>query len=347
MKRSEFLKSLAIVSAGSFFSHAGSISSIQGTDEVKRGWRLKIGDTIGLVSPAGFITEKELSESITNIQSLGFKVKTGLNVLNRTGYLAGTDSQRAEDLNTMFADKDVKGIICTRGGYGASRLLDLLDYELIARNPKPLIGYSDITALHIALWEKCRLISFHGPVGISSFNNYSISNFTRTLVSPDFLPFSNAIEENTSSAYIPFTIQSGIAKGRLMGGNLSIFVSLIGTKYEPDTTGAILFLEEVGEEPYRIDRMLTQLIQSGKIEKCSGIMLGVFSKCEPKEEKSGIGNSFTLSEVLYDRLYGFKIPTVYGMSFGHIVNKLTIPYGALAELNTEAKTISYLESPVL
>lgn len=308
--------------------------------------RLKVGDTIGLISPGSFISEKELSESKDNLTKLGFNVIEGKNVLARLGYLGGKDVQRAEDVNEMFANKDVKAIVCTRGGYGCSRILPLLDYDLIKHNPKILVGYSDITALHYGIYSQTGLVCFHGPVGTSTFNEFSVKNFTDVLINPtDSLLLNNAIPEKDTEYYTPKTIRAGKAEGVLTGGNLSIVVSLVGTSYDIDTDGKILFLEEVGEEPYRVDRMLTQMEQAGKFNKVKGIALGVFTKAESKIES--YSQSLSLFEVLNDKLSNLGVPVIYGMSFGHIVNKFTLPIGIKCILNVEEKTLSLKEKAVL
>ena len=223
----------------------------------------------------------------------------------------------------------------------------MLDYELIRNNPKAIVGYSDITSLLYGIFAKTGLVGFHGPVGISTFNEFSIRYFVDVLVNPhENLTLYNAREEKEEDGYKVKAIYGGTAKGKLIGGNLSLIVSMIGTPYDIDTNGKIIFIEEVGEEPYRIDRMLTQMIQAGKFNGAAGIALGVFSKCEARGSDSGILNSFTLSEVLFDRLAGLKIPVLYGMSFGHITNKFTLPFGIDAELNTLNQTLTLLEPAV-
>lgn len=348
MKRSSFLKTGALTAAALGVSGKFNLINAQGKPPaaIKPG-RLKPGDKIGLVSPAGFISEEELNDSITNLSNLGFNPVAGKYALNRSGYLGGTDKERAEDLNSMFADKTIRGIVCTRGGYGAARMLPYLDYDIIKNNPKPLVGYSDITVLISALYAKTGLVSFHGPVGISTYNDYSVNHFRNVLMNPaPVYEMSNPPLAADEQSQI-YTINTGKAEGILYGGNLSLVVSLIGTEYDTDTSGCIIYLEEVGEEPYRIDRMLTQMIQAGKFAKAAGVAIGVFSKCEPKPSQSGISNSFTLREVLSDRLYPLGIPVVYGLSFGHITNKFTIPTGIKARLNTEAATLTLLEPAVV
>lgn len=310
--------------------------------------KLKTGDTIGLISPGGFITEQQLEESKINISSLGFSVVAAKNILKRYGYFAGTDKERTEDLHEMFSNKKVDGIVCVRGGYGCARVLDFLDFNLIKRNPKILIGYSDITALLYGIFSQTGLIGFHGPVATSTFNEFSVNNFKNVLMNPQLkMSLHHASEDATKSEYKSFVIRGGKTKGKLIGGNLSIVASLIGTKYDIDTKGKIIFLEEVGEEPYRIDRMLTQMIQAGKFKHASGIALGVFTKCESKPNESGIANSFSLSEVLRERLFQLGIPVLYGLSFGHIVNKFTLPFGINAELDVDNQSLTLLEKAVV
>ncbi|MEJ2616410.1 MAG: LD-carboxypeptidase [Ignavibacteriaceae bacterium] len=344
MNRKKFLKNLALSSlAVSSFSYADYLNTYHNADKIIRPARLKKGDRLGLIAPGGFITKDELKTSVNNLEELGFKVAYTKNILSRNGYLAGTDEQRASDLNEMFSRNDIDGIVAARGGYGCTRILPLIDYNLIGKNPKVLLGYSDITALHMAIFSKTGLVSFHGPVGISTFNEYSISNLKNVLLYPlENLTLYNTENEKNSDSK-SFTIISGKSSGRLVGGNLSLIVSLIGTPYDFDSTGKLIFIEEIGEQPYRIDRMLTQMIEAGKFENASGIILGEFIDCEPKKDDL---NSFSLKEVLYKCLYNLNVPVIYGMSFGHIKNKLTLPIGINAELNSINQTITLLESAV-
>lgn len=346
MKRRNFISAVGIASASLVMSSRVTFAgSLIKTIKPKK---LQTGDTIGLVSPGGFITEDQLEESKTNIASLGFSVVVAKNILHTNGYFAGTDKERAEDLHEMFGNKKVDGIVCVRGGYGCSRTLDYLDFDLIKRNPKVLIGYSDITALLYGIYSQTGLVGFHGPVATSTFNEFSVNNFVNVLMNPKAKTIlQSAVEDAGKSEYKPFVIRHGKATGKLVGGNLSIVASLIGTKYDVDTKGKIIFLEEVSEEPYRVDRMLTQMIQSGKFKQAAGVALGVFSKCESKPDQSGISNSFTLSEVLLERLFQLKIPVLYGLSFGHIVNKFTLPFGINAELDVDNQSLTLLEKAVV
>lgn len=343
MKRSRFIASSFLLSLTPFIkTEAGTASKKTIIPP-----RLKQGDRVALVSPGGFITAQELKDSRANIEALGFEVVEGKSVVSKYGYLGGSDKERADDINWAFGDKTIQGIICTRGGYGCGRILPMLDYSLIEKNPKVLMGYSDITALFYGIYTKTGLTGFHGPVGISTFNDYSVNHLRNVVINPRAVyTLENAPAEAANPDYELYTISGGTARGKLIGGNLSLAVSVIGTEYNPDYTGAIIFLEEVREEPYRIDRMLTQLIQSGAVAKCSGIALGVFSRCNPKENESGVSQSLTLKEVLFDRLGGLGKPVCYGLSFGHIANKFTLPFGTEAELAADSCVLKLTEPAV-
>ncbi len=305
--------------------------------------RLNKGDTVGLVSPASYITKDQLDEAIKNLEDLGFKVKYSDIIMQKYGYLAGTDSARAKDLNDMFADKDVNGIFAIRGGYGCSRMLDFINYNLVKANPKVLIGYSDITSLLYGIYSQTDLVCFHGPVGTSTFNDYSINNFENIIVNPHNNFEQKNLPEDENQIYV---IKSGIGKGELVGGNLSIVVSMIGTKYDIDTKGKIIFLEDVGEEPYRIDRMLTQMKLAGKFDNCNGVALGVFRKCDIKKNDPEFENSLTLKQIFNDIFGNLNVPVIYGLSFGHIENKFTLPFGVKAKLDTYKRTLTLLEKAV-
>lgn len=349
MNRKKFLQAAALTAVLPSFAKAGAgIARPQSQINTLIPQRLREGDTVMLVSPGGFVKPEELAESRTNLENLGFAVKEGKYAGGKYGYLGGTDKERADDLNTAFADKSVKAIVCTRGGYGCTRILPMLDYELIKANPKVLLGYSDITALFYGIYAKTGLAGYHGPVGISTFNEYSVNHLKNILMMPQKnYKLTNAEADPAKPEYERYTIGSGTAEGRLIGGNLSLCASVAGTEYDVDYTDSIIFLEEVGEEPYRLDRMLTQLMQSGALEKCSGVALGVFSKCNPKGSESGIYNSFTLKEVLFDRLAGLGKPVYYGFSFGHIADKFTLPFGVRAELNASEGKLTLKEPAVL
>ena len=346
MQRKKFIQS---ISAAAFLSlpYAAIRSSGKTEDNhstIKPG-KLKKGSKVGLISPGSFITREELEESVKNLEDLELKPVYSDRILLRDGYFAGTDEKRAADLNEMFARKEIEGIICTRGGYGCTRTLPLIDYVSIKNNPKVFMGYSDVTTLLFGIYKNTGLVCFHGPVGTSTYNWFSINNFKNVIMNPQdkFTMFNPEFPEKEGELYQVTTIRSGKASGKLIGGNLSVAVSLMGTPYDIDYDDKIVFFEEIGEEPYRIDRMLTQMLQAGKLQKAAGLVLGVFDKCIPKPDESGIANSFSLKEVLMNRLMNLNIPVIYGMSFGHIQNKFTLPFGIDAVLDTVEQTITLLE----
>ena len=345
MKRKNFLKTAGILSIGTLLPFRKSYTKILPEDRIKPS-RLKPGDTIGLIAPGSYIDGRELKDSIKNLNELGFDVVYTNNILSKNGYFSGTDKQRASDVEQMFYRKDVSGIMCVRGGYGCTRILPLLNYNVIKVNPKVIIGYSDVTSLLYGIYKNTGLICFHGPIATSTFNDFTLDYFRKTLIDPvENLVLKNPVPESEDKEYKPKTIKDGIVRGELVGGNLSTVLSLIGTPYDCDTRNKIIFLEEMEEDPYRIDRMLTQMRMAGKFKDAAGVALGVFRDCEPSE-KSSFDSSFTLIEVLKNRLGDLNIPVVYGMSFGHIKNKFTIPEGIKAELDASKQTITLLETAV-
>lgn len=309
--------------------------------------RLKPGDTVGLINPAGATFHPDdVRIAEETLAALDLKMKAGEHLMDRYGYLAGTDEARAADINSMYSDPEVSAILTLRGGWGCNRLLHLLDYKSIAKHPKILMGYSDITSLLLALNAKTGLVTFHGPVGISTWNEYS-TNFVRKLLF-DAKAFSmeNPKELGDNLAQTEdriLTIHEGQAQGKLFGGNLSVLTAMVGSEYLPDFKGNILFLEEVGEDIYRVDRMLTQLKLAGILDQLSGFVFGKCRSCDPGE---GYG-SLTLEEVLDDHIKPLGIPAWYGSMIGHIEDKFTIPLGIEAEIDARAGRIKLLESAVV
>lgn len=345
MKRKNFIKAAGIASIGVALPVRKSYPVIFPPERIKPP-RLKYGDTLGLIAPGSYINGQELNDSIKNLNELGFEVVYTNNILSKNGYFAGSDKQRASDVNHMFYRKDVAGIVCARGGYGCTRILPLLNYNVIRVNPKVFIGYSDVTSLLDGIYKETGLVCFHGPVGISTYNDYTSKYFRETLINPEAnLVLKNAAPESIDEEYQPFTIADGVARGELIGGNLSVVVSLIGTPYDIDTRNRLIFLEEMDEDPYKIDRMLTQMRMAGKFKDAAGVVLGVFKNSKPSE-KSSFDSSFTLKEVLKNRLEDLNIPVVYGMSFGHVKNKFILPVGIKAELDSSKQTITLLETAV-
>ncbi|MBZ2174487.1 LD-carboxypeptidase [Schnuerera sp. xch1] len=302
---------------------------------------LKFGDNIGIIAPASPTTKDKVERVYNKLIEMGFKVIMGKSCYHNYGYLAGLDNLRAEDLNNMFKDKKVDGIICLRGGYGTPRILDLLDYELIKNNPKVFIGYSDITALHIVFNQISHLVTFHGPMAasdiIGEFSEFSKKSLYNCILKGEF----KSSIKNHSEEII--TINNGIAEGPIIGGNLSLITSTIGTDYEIDTKGKILFIEEVGEEPYKIDRMLTQLRLSKKLQEAEGIILGNFNNCIP--ESSDYDDSLTLEQVIDNIIKPLKKPTIFNLQAGHCEPVITIPFGVKTKLDADNKELIILERP--
>lgn len=310
---------------------------------------LQKGDTVGLITPASAAKREAFEKAVDNLEKLSFRVKYSENMNVRKGFLAGTDQQRLDDIHRMFEDPDVKGVICVRGGYGSGRLLNGINYELIKSNPKVLIGYSDITALLQAVMVKTGLVCFHGPVGASDFSDFTTRSFDSILLKAKSPKFSRPKSwlSLTDQAYEHVVINGGVTEGRLIGGNLSLICSLMGTPYEPDFRDKILFIEEVGESPYRVDRMLTQLINSGKLKSCAGLALGVFKGCETRPDDPDFAFSTSLKDVVLDRLRGVGIPAVYGLPIGHIEDNLTLPLGISASLDADKCELKLLEPAVV
>lgn len=300
---------------------------------------LRPGDTIAMVAPAGAVfSTKHIPKFEGILKTLGFKVIKGKTLYSRHGYLSGKDDYRAAEINELFADPNVNGIIAMRGGWGCARMLDLIDYNTIAANPKVLMGYSDITALLIAITAKTGLVTFHGPVGYSSWNEFSTryvkdilmqNNKSVTLINPSF---------NEDAR----TIVGGKATGQLYGGNLTVLQGIIGSNFVPDWNGKLLFLEETREEVYRIDRMLTTLKLAGVLDQISGFIFGKCMHCDPEFPDE----SLSLKEMLDEHLKPLKKPAYFGSMFGHVANKFTVPLGLEAELDADTGHIKLLGSAV-
>ena len=301
------------------------------------------GDTIGLVSPSSATDDSfNLQLAREAMEAFGFKVKTGAHYDARRGHLAGTDAERAGDLNAMFADRAVKAIICTRGGSGAARLLQLLDYDVIRRNPKVLLGYSDITALHSAIHAKTGLVTFHGQIGSGSWNKFNVEQFQRVLLDRELVEYRNKIElgdELVPRQNRTITIRGGKARGELVGGNLTVLTALAGSPYLPDFDGKILFLEDVSEAPYRVDRMFSTLKLMGALDKVAGVIFGECTDCKPGD---GYG-SLTLEQILDDYILPLKVPAYRGAMIGHIREQFIVPVGGEVELDADAGTFRLLE----
>jgi len=308
------------------------------------------GDQIGLIAPAWQINEKDLQLSVEKIKALGLVPIYSSQILGKYGYFSGTDKERAREFDYMIETPSIKAIIAVSGGYGCTRILDLLDYNAIKVFPKIIMGFSDNTALLNAIHEKTGLITFHGPISRTIHHDYSKKQFEHIVMNPvDQYIIESAQEDLQKSAedsvFERYTITSGKASGKLAGGNLTLICSMIGTPYEIDLKDKIVMIEDIGEEPYRIDRMLTQLLSGGNLQKAAGIAFGICKGCD-KSAKSKAPDSFTLRQVIEDRIKPLNIPAVYGLSFGHNQHNFTFPIGLHAELDTNRMTIKLQEKAV-
>ncbi len=307
--------------------------------------RLKEGDLIGLVTPGSSVTPEQLASCISKLEEMGFRTTYNKTVLSEYGYFAGPDRERADELMDMFIREEVDGIMCVRGGYGSIRILDLLDYDLIQKNPKAFIGYSDITALVTSIFKETGLVTFHGLMGVSDFNKFSVKSFQKVLVDPQETykyPYKREKETRDNPEYDRYTITGGRAEGALIGGNISVLDSMIGTRFEPDFEGKIVFLEEVEEKTYRVDKMVYHLLTGTNLKKAAGIILGAFDECNFGEEPT-----LSLKVALDDLLRPLGIPVSYGLAFGHIKRMLTIPTGIRAAMDADKNSFELLEVAVI
>lgn len=299
--------------------------------------RLKGGDLIGFAAPAGPIKMENVTKAIPFFEKMGLRVKLGKHLAEVHGYLAGTDEQRLEDLHDMIADPSVKAIIFARGGYGTGRIADRIDYDLIKRNPKIYWGYSDITYLHTAIHQITGLVTFHGPMPASDIAKDDFDELSKSMFNQLFKPMSLLYTEKISPLR---SIVPGVAEGELVGGNLSLLASTLGTPFEINTAGKLLLLEDIGEEPYRVDGMLNQLKLAGKLDEAAGIIAGDFADAEPV-----LDPTLTMEQVFFDYFSGLNCPVLAGFKIGHCIPHFAVPLGVRASLSTYSKTL-YIEPGV-
>jgi muramoyltetrapeptide carboxypeptidase len=347
VQRRSFHRLLGAGIAGAAFLPAFCASShdMPPVPEHTKPQRLRRGDTIGFITPGSFAPDDAVQKAYLNMEALGLRVKAGKNLRALRGFNAGTDAERLDDLHAMFADPDVKAIWCVRGGYGCTRLLPDIDFELIRNNPKILIGYSDVTALLQAIYLETGLVGFHGPVASATFTDYAKAQLSAVLfdgVENHRINMAEAQKLRKEPEYQPVVIRAGKATGLLAGGNLSLLAAMAGTPHAFDLKDKLVFIEDTGERPYRLDRMFTTLLQASNLKEAAGIALGVFTDCNPKKDEI----SLSLMETLQDRLRPLKIPVVYGLSFGHISDNCTLPVGIPATLDTHSLTITLAERAV-
>ncbi len=289
---------------------------------------LESGAHVALIAPAGPLQKPdELPRAQENTRTLGWEPIVGSHATQRVGYLAGSDRDRLNDINLALRDPEIDAIWCLRGGYGMLRILPEIDYDALSRTPKPIIGYSDITALHAAVQRKCRLVTYHGPTAREALTDFSRDSFRRAVV---------AQTDSCGIASNAREINGGVTEGRLVGGNLAVLASLCGTPFAPDLSDGILILEDINEPVYRIDRMLQQLKLAGALNGCRGIAFGECVKCP--DDSGGGGRGF--DEVLGEIAHALGVPCLAGIPVGHIDEQWTIPLGAMATLDTSKRSLS-------
>ncbi len=334
MKRSEFLAkssfgAVSLLGAGKFKREQGS------AQKLIKPKRLQPGDTVAFSAPAGILYERSDFDKMEKVMDeFGLNVRFGEYVRERYGYFSGTDLQRAMDLNRFFVDATIDAIIAVRGGWGASRILPHLNYNSIQSHPKILCGFSDITTLHLAILKECGLVTFHGPNGASEWTDLTKDSFKKVLMDGEKADF-------ISNGHVK-TLIPGISDGPLIGGNLSILTTSLGTDYQPDTTGAILFVEDIGEPVYKIDRMLTHLKRAGLLDGLHGFIFGDCHDC-PRPR----ADHFTLEEILRQHIEPLEIPAVMGVSISHGDDNFTIPIGVHGKLNADRGLFSLTEPAVI
>ncbi len=305
--------------------------------------RLKKGDVIGLIAPASTPSSNEkIEKGVQYLERLGYRVKVGKFVREVVGYLAGTDEQRAADLNDMLRDRMVKAIFALRGGYGTPRILSRIDYAAVRKSPKIIVGYSDLTALQMAMFTKIDLVTFSGPMVsvemCNAIDPFTEEHFWRLVTSPSKI----GLLRNPDTEPVT-TLKPGRAVGRLLGGNLSLVMSLMGTPYIPELRKALFVLEEVDEAPHRVDRMFAQLRNAGILKKISGLLLGRFTDCVPSDASKP---HLTVDQVIQDVASILQRPAISNLQYGHIPKKLTIPMGVSARLDAHHGRLEIPEAAV-
>jgi muramoyltetrapeptide carboxypeptidase len=287
--------------------------------------KLETGDTIGIAAPGSPFNVKELKAGVSVLKSMGFRTYCPEDIFNKDGYLAGSDEDRANVLNDLFADREIKAIICARGGFGSMRTFSFLDYDIISRNPKIFAGFSDVTAMLSFLYEKCRFVTIHGPMitTLSEASNRTKSAMFSALTCR--LDFEIKLEKG-------ITLKTGTASGALLGGNLATLCHLVGTSFLPSYRNRILFIEETGEAPYRVDRMLTHMKLAGCFNGLAGLLLGSFTGCGPAKN---------IYKIVTGVFAGMDIPILAGFDGGHGKENIAIPFGIKTTIDADRKVISF------
>jgi len=332
--------------AGSFFTALAQNS----VPKLTRPRALRPGATVGLITPSTYVSDPDrLALAERTLKFFDLKPKLGKNVRKRNGYLGGSIEERLEDLHAMFADRSVDAVFAIRGGYVSGQLLDRIDYDLLRKNPKIFLGFSDITAMHLAIQKRAGLVTFHGPVALSEFSDYTQKHFRRALF--ETAPLGAVTNPPDTNPLRPShtlrTIHGGKARGALVCGNLTLISTTMGTPFEIDTRGRILLLEDIDEQPYSIDRMLTQLRLAGKLDSAAGLVFGECYLCRPRDYKPAFDSTLSFGEVLDEILGKLRIPVLSGLTFGHTDDQLTLPLGVMATLDADKGELVIEESGVL
>jgi muramoyltetrapeptide carboxypeptidase len=349
MQRREFLQSAALASAAAALPAVTAARAMETPAAVKPR-RLKTGDTVTLVAPANAtFNTVDLQIAKESLEALGFRVTVGAHLLDRHGYLAGDDKARAGDINAAFADASVAAVHAIRGGWGSARLLPYLDFDVIRRNPKVVIGYSDVTALLLAILGKTGLVTFHGPIGLGRWDSYSLDYYKRVLFNGEQVTYTNkqGLSDRNALVQTEFRTQAitpGKARGRLVGGNLTVMTTILGSPYLPDWENTILFTEDTHEDFYRIDRMLTQLKLTGVLGKIKGFVFGTCAECGPGDGNYG---ALTLEEIFADHIKPLGVPAWSGAMIGHSQPQWTLPLGVEVEIDADKGTLTLLETAVV
>lgn len=308
---------------------------------------LSTNDTIGIIAPASSVyNQSDIDRGVKTLESWGYRVVLGKHVKGKHGFYAAPDEQRANDLNHMFRQDDIDAVFCVCGGYGTARILDQIDYDAIARNPKILLGFSDITTLHLAIYKKTGLITFHGP-HVASFFEERMTPYTKKHLEKaltDKTPIGEIALSDTKK-YV-HAIGSGVGEGPIVGGNISIICSTLGTPYEIDTNGKVLLLEDLNTEPWIMDHMMAHLRNAGKFDNLAGVVIGECIQCEPRQHQPNYYVDTSLEDIFEDYFAPFNIPVLYGLPLGHTKDMATIPHGVNVSVDANEKSFIVLESGV-
>lgn len=345
-RRAFLSRSAATISTAAALAGLSATRVVSAQAPLRKPARLRAGDTVGIIDPASATWDPiDVDIVVESLAALGLKARLGTHLLDRRGYLAGRDEDRAADVMAMFTDPAVKAVHALRGGWGCARLLPLLDFEAIARTPKILLGYSDLTALILPVYAKAGFVTFHGMNGASQWNRFNVDWFRRVLMNGEAVTMTNPVD--AGDMLVPTenrirTITPGRARGRLIGGNLTVLTAIVGSGMLPDFRDAILFIEDVEEAPYRIDRMLTQLALAGILKEVRAVIWGRCTRCTPG---AGFG-SLTIGDLLDDHVKPLGVPAWEGAQIGHIPRQFIVPIGIEAEVDASTGTIRLLEPAV-